>query len=44
MMDLLLYQFIGDLVVGSNGLLGYKNQSGARFCQNYGGRSAFRDE
>ena len=32
MMDLLWYQFIRDLVGGSNGLLGYKNESGAKFC------------
>ena len=26
------YQFIRVLVGGSNGLLGYKNKSGAKFC------------
>ena len=31
MMDLLWSQFIRDLVGGSNGLLGYKNQNGAKF-------------
>ena len=28
----LLYQFIRDLVGGCNGLLGYKNKCGAKFC------------
>ena len=28
----LLYQFIRDLVDGSQGLLDYKNKSGAKFC------------
>ena len=31
MMDFLWYQFIRDLVRGSNGLLGYKYKSGAKF-------------
>ena len=32
MMDLLWYQFIRDLVGGSNGLQGYKYKSGVKFC------------
>ena len=31
MMDFLWYQFIRDLVGGSNGLLAYKNDSVAKF-------------
>ena len=43
-MDLLWYQFIRDLIEGSNGLLDYKNKSCKNFCQNYSAQIAFRDD
>ena len=43
-MDLLGYQFIRNLVGGSNGFLGYMNKGVGKFCLNYGALSSLRDD